>query len=300
MSAPTSTASTPAPTGTAMGVACIIGSCIALQLGAALAVQLFPHAGSWATASLRLLIAAVILVLVTRPKFWTWTRKQWWAIITFGLSMGFMNGCFYTGIERIPLGTAVTIEFLGPLTLAAVLSRTARDIVCVVLALAGMVLLGINSYNGHPLDPVGVAFALAAGFFWAMYILASKRAGGLVPGQGGLAVALTVGGLVLMPLGWQGSLTILSDSNLLALAVGTGILASLIPYSLELIALRRLTPNTFAILLSLEPVFAAFFGWLLLEETITGLKTVAIVLVVSASVIQTAGARRSRRANRKQ
>ncbi|WP_255998074.1 DMT family transporter [Corynebacterium sp. CCUG 71335] len=133
-----------------------------------------------------------------------------------------------------------------------------------------------------------------------MYILASKRAGGLVPGQGGLAVALTVGGLVLMPLGWQGSLTILSDSNLLALAVGTGILASLIPYSLELIALRRLTPNTFAILLSLEPVFAAFFGWLLLEETITGLKTVAIVLVVSASVIQTAGARRSRRANRKQ
>ncbi|EFK54925.1 hypothetical protein HMPREF0291_10183 [Corynebacterium genitalium ATCC 33030] len=185
MSAPTSTASTTAPTGTAMGVACIFGSCIALQLGAALAVQLFPHAGSWATASLRLLIAAVILVLVTRPKFRTWTRKQWWAIITFGLSMGFMNGCFYTGIERIPLGTAVTIEFLGPLTLAAVLSRTARDIVCVVLALAGMVLLGINSYNGHPLDPVGVGFVLAAGFsgrctFWrrnAQAALSPARAG---------------------------------------------------------------------------------------------------------------------------
>ncbi|WP_034665338.1 EamA family transporter [Corynebacterium tuscaniense] len=277
------TASTPT---SPLGVACIIGSCISLQLGAALAVELFPHAGSWATASLRLLLAAVILLVASRPRFWEWHAQQWRAVITFGLTMGFMNGSFYTALERIPLGTAVTIEFLGPLTLAALLSRSVRDAVCVALALTGMLLLGINSYNGYPLDPVGVAFTLAAGMFWALYILASKRAGSSVPGQGGLAVALFIGGMALMPLGWQGSLTIMADTRLFGIALGTAVLASLVPYSLELIALRRLTPNTFAILLSLEPAIAAFFGWLLLSEHISGLKFTAILLVITAAMIQ--------------
>ncbi|MDK8626291.1 EamA family transporter [Corynebacterium appendicis] len=286
----TAPATTPTPA-SPLGVACIIGSCISLQLGAALAVQIFPHAGSWATASFRLLIAAVILLVASRPRFWGWDKDQWRAIISLGLSLGLMNGCFYTGIERVPLGTAVTIEFLGPLTLAAVLSRSVRDAVCVVLALAGMALLGVNSYSGYPLDPVGVAFVLSAGFFWALYILASKRAGSSVPGQGGLAVALGIGGLVLMPLSVQGSAAIFSDSRLLALALGTGVLASLIPYSLELIALRRLTPAVFAIIISLEPAFAAFFGWLLLDEHITAMKFTAILLVIAAAVIQTLSGR---------
>lgn len=279
-----------------LGVACIIGSCISLQLGAALAVELFPHAGSWATASLRLLLAAVILLAASRPHFWAWTSDQWRAVITFGLTMGLMNGCFYTAIERIPLGTAVTIEFLGPLTLAALLSRSVRDAICVALALTGMLLLGINSYNGYPLDPVGVAFTLTAGVFWALYILASKRAGSSVPGQGGLAVALAVGGLALMPLGWQGSLTIVTDTHLFGIALGTAVLASLVPYSLELIALRRLTPNTFAIFLALEPAIAAFFGWLLLSEHITGMKFTAILLVIAAAVIQAMQGRGKKRA----
>ena len=285
----------PSPT-SPLGVACIIGSCISLQLGAALAVELFPHAGSWATASLRLLLAAVILLVASRPRFWAWTSDQWRAVITFGLTMGFMNGCFYTAIERIPLGTAVTIEFLGPLTLAALLSRSVRDAICVALALTGMLLLGINSYNGYPLDPVGVAFTLTAGVFWALYILASKRAGSSVPGQGGLAVALAVGGLALMPLGWQGSLTIVTDTHLFGIALGTAVLASLVPYSLELIALRRLTPNTFAIFLALEPAIAAFFGWLLLSEHISGMKFTAILLVIAAAVIQAMQGRGKKRA----
>ncbi len=285
----------PSPT-SPLGVACIIGSCISLQLGAALAVELFPHAGSWATASLRLLLAAVILLAASRPHFWAWTSDQWRAVITFGLTMGFMNGCFYTAIERIPLGTAVTIEFLGPLTLAALLSRSVRDAICVALALTGMLLLGINSYNGYPLDPVGVAFTLTAGVFWALYILASKRAGSSVPGQGGLAVALAVGGLALMPLGWQGSLTIVTDTHLFGIALGTAVLASLVPYSLELIALRRLTPNTFAIFLALEPAIAAFFGWLLLSEHISGMKFTAILLVIAAAVIQAMQGRGKKRA----
>lgn len=288
----------PSPT-SPLGVACIIGSCISLQLGAALAVELFPHAGSWATASLRLLLAAVILLAASRPHFWAWTSDQWRAVITFGLTMGLMNGCFYTAIERIPLGTAVTIEFLGPLTLAALLSRSVRDAICVALALTGMLLLGINSYNGYPLDPVGVAFTLTAGVFWALYILASKRAGSSVPGQGGLAVALAVGGLALMPLGWQGSLTIVTDTHLFGIALGTAVLASLVPYSLELIALRRLTPNTFAIFLALEPAIAAFFGWLLLSEHISGMKFTAILLVIAAAVIQAMQGRGQRRGKKR-
>mgnify|MGYP001758709134 FL=1 len=224
---------------------------------------------------------------------------QWRAVVTFGLTMGLMNGCFYTAIERIPLGTAVTIEFLGPLTLAALLSRSVRDAICVALALTGMLLLGINSYNGYPLDPVGVAFTLTAGVFWALYILASKRAGSSVPGQGGLAVALAVGGLALMPLGWQGSLTIVTDTHLFGIALGTAVLASLVPYSLELIALRRLTPNTFAIFLALEPAIAAFFGWLLLSEHISGMKFTAILLVIAAAVIQAMQGRGQRRGKKR-
>lgn len=288
----------PSPT-SPLGVACIIGSCISLQLGAALAVELFPHAGSWATASLRLLLAALILLALSRPRFWEWRVDQWRAVVTFGLTMGLMNGSFYTALERIPLGTAVTIEFLGPLTLAALLSRSVRDAICVALALTGMLLLGINSYNGYPLDPVGVAFTLTAGVLWALYILASKRAGSSVPGQGGLAVALAVGGLALMPLGWQGSLTIVTDTHLFGIALGTAVLASLVPYSLELIALRRLTPNTFAIFLALEPAIAAFFGWLLLSEHITGMKFTAILLVIAAAVIQAMQGRGQRRGKKR-
>lgn len=276
-----------------LAVLCVIGSCISLQLGSALAVQLFPHAGSWATSALRLLVAAVVLLAATRPKVWTWTPRQWRAVLYFGVSLGLMNGFFYAGIERVALGTAVTIEFLGPLLLAAVLSRSLRDGLCVALALAGMALLGWDSYAGESLDTQGVIFVLIAGFFWACYILASKHAGAAISGQGGLAVAFLVGGLLLLPLGGTGSLTLLGEPHLLLLTIGTGLLGSLVPYSLELIALRRVRPTTFSILIALEPVFAAFFGWLLLSQAATPLKLVAIAFVVAASIGQTVQPRRN-------
>lgn len=275
-------------------VLCIIGSCISLQLGAALAIELFPFAGAWGTAAIRLLMAGTLLMLLTRPKFHTWSRQQWFGVALFGASLGLMNGFFYNGIDHIPLGTAVTIEFLGPLALAAILSRSLRDAACVALALLGMVLLGVDSFTGEPLSLLGVIFVLIAGAFWACYILSSKHVGTLVPGQGGLAVALIIGGVLIAPLSGAKALVVFTDWKLFAFAIGTAVLASLIPYSLELVALRRLEPHVFSILISLEPVFAGLFGWLLLAQNLSALKISAIVAVVMASILQTIAAPKRR------
>lgn len=240
-----------APAPDRVAVLCILGSCLFLQLGAALATQLFPHAGTWATSSLRVLIAGVILLAVSRPAMWRWTPEQWGCALVLGVSLGAMNGFFYAGISRIPLGAAVTIEFLGPLLLAAVLSRSVRDGISVLLA--------------------------------------------LIPGQGGLAVALTVGGLATLPFGFRGVLVIAADPHLMLVAVGTSVMASLIPATLELIAMRRLRPQVFSILISFEPAFAALIGWIVLHQDPSALKLAAIALVISASVNQTLAGRRLRK-----
>jgi inner membrane transporter RhtA len=275
----------------------VLGSCTSLQVGAACAAQLFPRIGSNGATLLRLSVAAVVLVVAARPAVRRWTRRQWAAVAVFGLSLAAMNGSFYAAIARIPLGTAVTIEFLGPLTLAAVLSRRRRDLTWVGLAAVGVALLGLTGSGGTTgrLDGVGVLFALVAAVFWAGYILASTRVGATVPGQGGLAGALVVAALVLLPLGAPGALTALRDPRLLLLAAGTGVLASVIPYSLELSALRRLSPRVFGVLLSLEPAIAAIAGWLLLSQRLGGWEAAAVGIVVLASVGSTLTARRPQR-----
>lgn len=168
-----------------ISVLCIIGSCISLQLGSALAVKLFDDGGTWGTSAVRLLVAAVVLLAITRPRVREWNRQQWAGVLGLGLSLGLMNGFFYAGIDLVPLGPAVTIEFLGPLLLAAFLSRSVRDGICVVLAMTGMALLGLDAFNGNPLNPLGVAFLLGAALFWAIYILANKNAGGWYPARAG-------------------------------------------------------------------------------------------------------------------
>lgn len=265
------------------GVGLVIGACISLQFGAAVAVQLFPHLGPWGVTTLRLGLAAVILLLIVRPKVRSWTRRQWTAVVLFGAAMGCMNGSFYAAIERIPLGAAVSIEFLGPLVLAAVLARRLLDGLWVAVALAGMVLLGLDSAMGEALDPAGVLLALVAGAFWAGYVLTSARVGQLVPGAGGLAVALVVATAVVAPLGAPGAVRALADPVLLGMALVTALLASLVPYTLELSALRRVPAPVFSILLSLEPAFAALFGWILLGQESGLLRNLAIVLVILAS-----------------
>ncbi|WP_369133745.1 DMT family transporter [Modestobacter sp. I12A-02662] len=272
----------------------VLGSCVSLQVGAAGAAQLFPAMGSAGVTLLRLLVAALVLLAVTRPHVHLWTRPQWLAVGAFGLCLAGMNGSFYAAIARIPLGTAVTIEFLGPLVLAAVLSRRVRDLGWVLLAATGVVLLGLaaDGGGGPGLDRVGVAFALLAGVFWAGYILTSARVGAAVPGQGGLAVALGVGALALVPVGAVGATTVVDRPDLLLLAAVTGLLASVVPYTLELAALRRLPPRVFGVLLSLEPAVAALAGWALLAQPLGGPEAVAVGVVVLASVGSTLSARR--------
>jgi inner membrane transporter RhtA len=262
----------------------VLGSCTSLQVGAACAARLFPYIGSLSATFLRLLVAAVVLLLATRPRALRWQRGQWGAVVVFGLTLAGMNGSFYESIARIPLGTAVTIEFLGPLTVAAVLSRRLRDLTWVVLAAVGVCLLGLtHGGTSGSLNAGGVAFALLAGAFWAGYILASARVGALVPGQGGLAVAVTVGAVVLLPVGLSGALHVMGSPRLALLAAGTGLLASVIPYSLELSALRRLPARVFGVLLSLEPAIAATAGWLLLNQDQGPWEWVAVAVVVAAS-----------------
>lgn len=270
----------------------VIGSCTSLQFGAGLAVQLFPRIGAAGVTTLRLGFAAVLLLVVTRPRVQTWTRRQWLAVVAFGLSLAGMNGLFYEAIARIPLGPAVAIEFLGPLGLAALLSRRPRDFAWIALALTGVALLGLDDASTD-LDPVGVAFVLGAGFFWALYILASERVGSVVDGAGGLAMALVVGTLALVPFGAPGALEGLSDRHDVLLALGIGLLSSVIPYGLELSALRLLPKAVFGVLLALEPVIAALAGWLLLGQGFGWMRALAVVLVVIAGAGSAVTASRS-------
>lgn len=236
-------------------------------------------------ASLRITIAAVVVMLLVRPRLLRWTRQQWGAATLFGLTLAGMNGFFYAAIERIPLGPAVAIEFLGPLVLAAVLTRRRADAIWVGVAVVGIALLGVDGMLGKdPLDPLGVLFVLVAAGFWVLYIRMSARVGALIPGAGGLAVALAIAAVVLLPFGVPATITAFGDMNLLLLAALTALLASVIPYTFELAALRRIPQRVFGVLLSLEPAFATLAGFLMLGQLVSPLKLLAIALVIAASV----------------
>ncbi len=229
-----------APRSSNPAVILVLGSCISLQFGAAFAAHLFPMLGSWGTTTLRLGIAALVLLAIARPAIRSWNWDQWRATVALGLSLAGMNGFFYAAIERIPLGAAVAIEFLGPLALAAVLTRKGRDLVWVGLALAGMGVLALETFTtSAALDPLGVFFALIAAVFWALYIQTGSRVGILVPGTGGLAVALAFATLAVAPMGLAGAVAVVDAPHLLLIAFGTALLASVIPYTLELAAMRR-------------------------------------------------------------
>jgi inner membrane transporter RhtA len=272
----------------------LIGSCTSLQIGAALATRLFPATGAPGATLLRLGLAAAVLLLANRGvrDIRAWTRAQWRAVVLFGLSLAGMNALFYAAIARIPLGIAVTIEFLGPLTLAAALSRRVRDLGWVLLALGGVVTLGWAgsggdhrpSAGGGGLDLAGIALVLGAAVFWALYILAGSRASAEVPGRGTLAVAMAVATLVIMPGGMRGAERVADRPGLLLVAFGTALMASVVPYTLEFAAMRRIPRRAFGILLSLEPVVATLAGWLVLGQGVGLLAIAAIAAVVAASV----------------
>jgi inner membrane transporter RhtA len=291
---PSTVARGPAPGRPGAAALLVLGSCTSLQAGAALATRLFPVTGAPGATLLRLGLAAAMLLAVARPRVRAWRRAQWRAVALYGISIAGTNGFFYAALARLPLGTAVTIQFLGPLTLAAVLSRRWRDAGWVLLAVAGVLTLGLavrdDGGAGRSLDPVGVAFVLASAAFWALYIVAGSRASAAVPGRGGLAVAMTVGALTLLPFDAPGAGQAAGRPHLLLLALGTAALASVVPYTLELAAMRRASRRVFGILLSLEPAVATLAGWVLLGQRIpaVAIPTIAVVILASAGATLTA------------
>lgn len=273
----------------------VLGSCASFQFGAALATRLFPVAGTPGTTLLRLGIAAVALLAVTRPRVRGWRRAQWRSVLLYGVSLAGMNGFYYAALARLPLGAAVTIQFLGPLTLSAVLSRRLRDAGWVALALLGVLALGMAGLSAtgtrSGLDPVGAAFALVSAAFWALYIVAGSRAGAAVPGRGGLAVAMTAGALTLVPFGALGAWHAAGSPAAMLLACGVAMMASVVPYTLELAAMRRAPRRVFGILLSLDPALATLTGWLLLGQRAAPVAIAAVATVITASAGSTLGAR---------
>jgi inner membrane transporter RhtA len=273
----------------------VLGSCSSLQAGAALAMRLFPVAGTPGATLLRLGLGAVVLLAVTRPRVRGWRRTQWRAVLLYGISLAGTNVFFYAALARLPLGTAVTIQFLGPLSLSAALSRRMRDLGWVLLAVTGVAILGLAESHGTPaggsLSLAGVAFALVSAVFWAMYIITGARASAAVPGRGGLAVAMTAGALLLVPFGARGAAHVTERPDLMLLAFGMAILASVVPYSLELAAMRRAPKRVFGILLSLEPAVATMAGWLLLGQHATPVALAAVLIVIAASTGSTLGAK---------
>ncbi len=262
---------------------------LSVQLGAGVAKSLFDDISPTAIVWLRLVTSAVILCLVVRPALRGRSRQDWLVVLAFGLSLGVMNWAIYQAFARIPLGIAVTIEFVGPLTLAVVGSRRARDLVWVGLAAVGVLLLGFERTD---LSVAGVGFALVAGVAWASYILLSAQTGQRWPGFDGLTLASVVATVVLTPFALSEGGTSLGDPRILLLGAAVGLLSSVIPYSCELVALRSLRPAVFGILMSLEPAAAALVGLLVLREVLTPLQLVAMACVVAASI----GATRSGRA----
>ncbi|HET9649095.1 MAG TPA: EamA family transporter [Microlunatus sp.] len=259
----------------------VITGILSVQFGAAIAKSLFPLVPPTAMVWLRLATSSIIFWIVARPRLRGRTRGDWLVALGFGVSLVTMNWAIYQSFARIPLGIAVTIEFLGPLTVAVVGSRRLLDLLWVVLAGAGVALLGLSPGS---LNLAGVLFALLAGIGWACYILMSAQTGRRWPGIQGLAIASLVGGIGLAPPAVTEAGAALLQPEVLALGVAIGLLSSVVPYSLELSALRRIPPRVFGILMSLEPAAAAIAAMILLREFLSWSQWVAMACVVSASV----------------
>lgn len=258
----------------------VLAGIASVQSGAAIATKLFPLVGAGGAVFLRLALSAVIVGLFVRPGL-AQVRGDITLMVVFGVVLGGMNLAFYLALARIPLGVAVTIEFLGPLAVAIAGSRRLLDVAWVVLAAAGVLLLAGG--GGH-LKASGVAFAAVAAACWAGYIVLAQRVGRAVPGMTGLAVALVAGTLLTAPYGITVGGTALVRPGALAKGLAIAVLSSAVPYSLELAALRRLRAATFGVLMSVEPAVAALSGLVFLGQRLRTLEWVAVGCVMVASV----------------
>ena len=260
----------------------VLAAVASVQFGAALAKTLFDELGAGGTVFVRVAFAAVVVALIWRPRLAGHDRREIALAVVFGLVLAAMNLCFYAALDRIPLGIATTLEFVGPLGVAVFGSRRPLDLLWVGLAAAGILLLS-DPGGGGGLDRLGVALALTAGALWAAYILLSARVGRVFPGGAGLALALLVATVPLAPVGIAAAGADLLVPWILLVGAAVGVLSSAIPYTLELEALRRLPVGVFGVLMSLEPAVAALAGFVVLGEELAAREVAAILLVVAAS-----------------
>jgi inner membrane transporter RhtA len=262
----------------------ILGSVTFLGLGTSLAkYALFPLIGAQGTTAIRVGFSAGLLLLLWRPWRWSISRSDACTLACYGAALGLMNLCFYMALRTIPFGVAVAIEFSGPLAVALLSSRRPLDFVWVILAVVGLGLLLPLGHAVSGLDPVGVMFALAAAVFWAIYILFGKRVEHLHTGHS-VSLGLAVAALVVVPVGLPHVGPALFSPWVLAVGLCVAVISSAIPISLEMIALKRLPPRAFGIMVSMEPAVAALIAMGLLDEHLTAVQWLAIALIVTASV----------------
>jgi inner membrane transporter RhtA len=271
--------------------ALVLGAIASVQFGAAIAITLFSRIGPGGAVWLRLVGGTVVLVPLWRPRWRGYARRELALAVLFGLVLAGMNFSFYSALHRIPLGIAVTIEFVGPLMVAIAGSRRAVDLAWVALAAGGI--LALTQGGVHHLDGLGVALALLAGALWASYILLNARVGRTFEGATGLSLAMCVASLVMAPVGIAAGGSHLLEPRSLLLGAAVGLLSSAIPYSFENEALRRIDPSVFGVLMSIEPAVAALAGLILLGQGLSARAVLGIALVVVASV---GAARRTREA----
>jgi inner membrane transporter RhtA len=264
----------------------VLAAIVSVQFGGALAATLVPRVGAAGSVALRLVLAAAVLLAVARPRLRGHTRADWLTVCAFALVLGLMNLAFYSSLARLPLGVAVTIEFVGPLVLATVLSRRLRDLVAVTGAALGVVLIsGALTVPWDELEVPGILLALTAGACWAAYILLSARTGTRFAQLDGLAIAMAIAALLVAPVGVSTAGSALLSWDALWRGAGIALLSSVLPYSLELIALRRLSAQVFGVLLSLEPAVAALAGLVVLGQRLTQPQLVGLVCVMAASAL---------------
>jgi inner membrane transporter RhtA len=263
-------------------IAVLVAAMFCFQLGAVIAKGMFPAVGAAGTTALRMGLASLMLLAVWRPWRLRLRPREMRVIVAYGLAMGCMNLCFYFSLRSIPLGIAVALEFAGPLALAMAASRRAVDFAWIAMAALGLLALLPLGIESKPLDPAGVAYALAAGIFWALYILFGRKAGAAHGGQT-TALGMVVGAIVVVPVGAvQAGAQMLSPA-LLPAALGVALLSSALPYSLEMLAMPRLPTRTVGVLMSLDPALGALSGLVFLGERLSWIQWSAIGCIMAAS-----------------
>lgn len=275
----------------AVPIAVLIAAMFCFQLGAVIAKGLFPLVGAAGTTALRMALASLVLLAVWRPWRMHLRRRDLRVIVIYGLAMGCMNLCFYLSLSSIPLGIAVALEFAGPLALAMAASRRTVDFVWILMAALGLLALLPLGMSSQSLPASGVLYALAAGFFWALYIFYGRKAGAAHGGQT-TALGMVVGAIVVVPIGAAQAGAQLFSPAILPAALGVALLSSALPYSLEMLAMPRLPTRTVGVLMSLDPALGALSGLVFLGERLSWIQWAAILSIMAASAGSAATNRR--------